>query len=331
MDSNAAKKVHRDVIETRQHVRAVDDLFNFTRVAGYGREGRCASLTAPSGCGKSTAVTALEKRLCDEAAKRGARTPLLWIKVPPNPALRKFYELLLISLNAPCGPRDTSEDRRMRILAFLKKLDIHIIILDEFQHLDNARGVDLSGVCDAVKSLMNDGRVGIIIVGMPLAEDLLGQDEQLLRRRYTAVRLFPFCDRQNPEMTTEEAIDVDFAEFKAVMKLFAEGLGCPDTDFILQDPVAFRILKYTKGTIGRLLNFIEAASDDATKRALKGIDEVAIQATVRRQNLELRSPIPPLMGDTPKSKRAKRKVSKAERQFRSSMGHFRSDKEGGAK
>lgn len=326
MDNETAQKAHLDAIDTRQYLRALADLDDFANVATRGREGRLASVIAPSGCGKSTLIQSFQKQMSDEALKRGERSPLLRVKVPPKPALRSFYESLLKALGAPCVSRDTNEDRRVRILGFLKKLGIRIVILDEFQHLGKTHGLDQMGVCDVIKSLMNDGRVGIIIVGILEAEEILEQDEQILRRRYSAIRLFPFCNRQNPELADEEAMDSEFAEFKAVMKLYAKGFGCRNVKYILQDDVAMRILGYSRGVFGRLVNFIEAACDHAKKRRLIGIDEKSIQATARLQGINLRGFHPPLVGKKPKSKRNKRKMSKDERQLRASMGQYRSDK-----
>lgn len=326
MSDETAQRAHLDAIDTRQYLRALEDLRDFANVATLGREGRLASVIAPSGCGKSTLIQSFQKQMSDEALKRGEHSPLLRVKVPPKPALRSFYESLLKALGAPCVPRDTNEDRRVRILGFLKKLGIRIVVLDEFQHLAKTHGLDQMGVCDVIKSLMNDGRVGIIIVGILEAEVILEQDEQILRRRYSAIRLFPFCDPQSPELGNEEAMDAEFGEFKAVMKHYAESFGCPDADYILQHNVATRILDLSRGVFGRLVNFIEAACHHAKERSSSGIDEEAIQATVRRQGLTPGESLPPLVGDQPKSKRAQRKMPKDERRLRASMGQFRSDK-----
>jgi len=332
---DSAKKMHRDIMETRQYRKARSDLIHLYEVATRGREGRLGSIIGPSGIGKSTLVEDFCQDISAESVKSGEKPPFLRIKVPPKPSLRSFYEHLLKALGAPCAPRDTNEDRRVRILQFIKKLGIRIIILDEFQHLAKTAGSDQMGVCDVLKSLMNDGQVGIIVVGILEAEAILQQDEQILRRRYLAIRLYPFCDPQNLPAShdNKSARSADVAEFKAVIKNYAKGFGCPDTTYILEDEVAERLLVYTRGTFGRIVNFIEASAKDATCRNKTGIDEEAICATIRSQNLNLEATYLPFGPEgspqvRARAKKPKAKMEKDERRFLSSTGHYRSDKLG---
>lgn len=324
MKNDNANNVHSTVLDTRQYTRALTTLSGFFDVATKGREGRCASITGPSGSGKSTLISAFLRLHPPRSEDGKTIRPVVYAKVPPKPSIRTFYEALLEVLGAPCLSRESNGDRRNRVLRFLKDGGTKCLIVDEFQQLASAVGTDQAGVCDTIKSLMNDGRIGIAMVGVPEAEGVIAQDEQVLRRRIATIRLRAFCDTQNPAFRGPEgaaAMTAEFLEFKGVLQEFSAGFGCPDARYICDDAVAHHLLVYTRGLFGRIVNFVEAAARDARRRDRSDIDAAAIQ-----EALQIMLPDQDAWSEVDASTKVKSrspgKMSKRERDIRAATGEF---------
>ena len=324
MDEALRKQVHAMVLDTRQFTRAMSDLERFYEVAVDGREGRCASVIGPAGSGKSTILESFVE-LHPPCTENGRPIqPVFYVKVPSNPSLQGFYDEILATLGAPTLSRETNGSRRSRLIHFLKRHGVRVLVLDEFQHLTRKVGTDRAGVCDAIKGLMNDARVGIVMAGVEESELVIQMDEQVRRRRIRNVRLRGFCDTQNPDFRRsggEELKASEFIEFRSVLNEYSKAFGCPDTDYLCSEEVASRMLAYTNGLFGWIFNLVEEASREARSRKLAGVDEDAIQTAVcallpdQVEGYEVDDA-------TSRKKKPTRKMTKSEKALRSAAGEL---------
>ncbi len=309
---------------TRQYKNALKDLTDFYDGAKSSRGGQCASIVGPSGTGKSWLVTGLAKEVRSRSADVIAFRTMITIEIPSKPSIRAFYEALLDKLGGPILPREPNGALRRRILHFLKVLGVRVIVIDEFQHLARKVGSDLYGVCDTIKSLMNEGQIGIIFVGVPEAEDVIQLDEQILTRRVMQIRIRAFCDTQNPDYQGENGDflrTADFDEFKSVLVGLSKDFGCPDAEYLVEDEVAQRVLEYTKGVFRVVDSFMRQAARNARERGKQGIDATAIREVLRLKAITTNSEVP--QSEPSKESRTRsRKMSKREKDLRSANGEF---------
>ena len=314
------------VFETRQFRRSVDDLTRFCASPTYGSDPRAASLFGDSGCGKSTVMRAIERIHPPTMLDGRTIRPLITVEIPSKPSIHAFYAALMNVLGGPILPRESNGEIRNRVLHFVKALGVRILVLDEFQHLNQKVGTDTRGVCDTIKSLMNAGRIGMIFVGTPDAETVIQTDTQILTRRAVRIRLRPFCDTQNPDfqgLNGRPALEEEFQQFQSVLHEFAVRFGCYDTTYLVDDLVAKRVLEFTGGVYRVIRHFVEAAAKDALVRNEHGIDEQAIREALR---LQAAGPNPRAFAPPAKKRWRKkpRQMSAIERKRRSANGEFTS-------
>lgn len=329
MTNTSEEAVFLTAFDTQQYIQALADLTRFFEIATNAREGRCASLIGPSGSGKSFIVTALSKKHPPTRENGKSINPILTVKIPSKPSIRSFYEALMKRLGGPILLRETNGSIRSRVLRFIKETGVRVIVLDEFQHLARKVGVDPYSICDTIKSLMDEGRIGIVFVGVPESDDVIQMDDQILTRRVMNIRLHGFCDTQNPRfhrIDGNAARVLEFQEFKSVLHEFSKGFGCPNTAFLCDDSIAANMLSHTNGVYRVIRDFVEAAANDARCRGKDGIDAAAIDEALRLKTANMKSLDLSLPGAINKSRgssqKPSRKVSKGERDLRNANGEF---------
>jgi hypothetical protein len=331
--ANASENaVFSTALSTRQYTQALNDLSYFIDIAPCGREGSGASLIGPAGSGKSTIVSALLKDHPPRSENGKTIRPILVAEVPSKPSIRSFYVALMEQLGGPVLARETNGSLRNRILRFIKETGVRVIVLEEFQHLARKVGVDSYGVCDTIKSLMNEGRIGILFVGVPEAETVVQMDDQILTRRVMAIRLYSFCDTQNPRFFGpggQAARFDEFQEFKSVLHEFSTGFGCPDTAYVCDDAVASDLLDRSNGNWRVIRQLVHAAARDAKRRGERGIDMAAISEAYRLKAILDELQLAAIGQASPdratadrRTRKAPRKISKEEKDLRNANGEF---------
>ena len=329
MNNTPEGAVFSTAFATQQYTQALGDLTRFFDIANDARDGRCASLIGPSGSGKSFIVTALSKKHPPTRENGKSVNPILTVKIPSKPSIRSFYEALMKGLGGPVLSRETNGSIRGRVLRFIKETGVRVIVLDEFQHLARKVGVDPFGICDTIKSLMDEGRIGIVFVGVPESDEVIQMDEQILTRRVMNIRLRGFCDTQSPKFHRTDgdaAMFREFQEFKSVLHEFSKGFGCPNTAYLCDDVVAKSVLAHTNGVFRVIRDFVQAAAYHARCRGRDGIDAAAIDEAIRLKEAEMRPLDLSASGAIKKSRgnsqKPSRKVPKDERDLRNANGEF---------
>jgi energy-coupling factor transporter ATP-binding protein EcfA2 len=329
MTNTPEDAVFSTAITTQQYTQALADLTRFFEIATRARDGRCASLIGPSGSGKSTIVTALSKKYPRTNENGKSINPILTVKIPSKPSIRSFYEALMKGLGGPILLRETNGSIRSRVLHFIKETGVRVIVLDEFQHLARKVGVDPYSICDTIKSLMDEGRIGIVFVGVPESDDVIQMDDQILTRRVMNIRLRGFCDTQNPKfhgLGGEESWLIEFQEFRSVLNEFSDGFGCPNTEYLCDDVVATSMLAHTNGVFRVIRDFVEAAANNARCRGRDGIDAAAIDEALRLRTANAKpldlSPSGAIKKFRGSSKKPSPKVPKDEMDLRNANGEF---------
>lgn len=272
-NSAAISRPEQRFIRTAQIKHAIEVVDDFIDMMLNSDNARLATISGDSRVGKTQISGAILESHPQIKKGDDLVIQVLWISVGAVPTIRSFYDDILEALHVPSRPRDTIGVVKQRARAFLKRLGVRVIILDEFQHLERTRGVDREGVCDTIKTLMNEG-FSIIAMGNEKLASVVEVDPQLIGRRIVDIQLYPFCDRSNPRFDLADgasAYQNEFAEYNFILKCFSEWHGCPDTSYLLKVETAKRILEVAFGLYGSTYDLIRHAARRAVKDNRKAI------------------------------------------------------------
>ena len=88
-----------------------------------------------------------------------------------------------MALGAGFPDRGSIEEKRIKLLELLRRCKTRLIILDEFQHLvERGTRPRIEAVADAIKTLINQSGIPIILVGHPLCPIRTGVQHAACRK-----------------------------------------------------------------------------------------------------------------------------------------------------
>jgi adenylate kinase family enzyme len=140
-------------------------------------------ISGESGSGKST--------LCEIVKRQFPRTvlfdrdllPALIVSVPPAATIASVAEAMLHNLGDPAPLKGNISGKTNRVITLCKACKVEVVLLDEAQHInDRGRYFTQYMVGDWLKSLIDQLKVPIFLLGLPRLERLLQVNEQLRRR-----------------------------------------------------------------------------------------------------------------------------------------------------
>ena len=180
---------------------------------GYSSEPRSMSLTGATGSGKSTIID--QYMLKHEAYETAKETsiPIFKSIIQPNTNIRDFVISVLKSLIASVsGIREDDVDDeflkgdlgsvRKRLYKYIAQAEVKIIILDEFQHLISSKDKKvLNHIADTIKTLINETKVPVVLVGTTKANAVFAENPELARRLSEKINLTPFSISDSSSMT----------------------------------------------------------------------------------------------------------------------------------
>ncbi len=272
------------LLPTNQVATAIEDIEDFIDCMKSAEKARLASVMGPTRVGKTSICEAICEAHKPVISDDETRMSVLFVSVGGTPTVRGFFDDILEAMGVPSRPRDTIGVVKRRVRTFLERFKVEILILDEFQHLKHTRGLHQEGVCDTIKSIMNEGR-SIIAMGNEDIEEVIGYDPQLMGRRILDLQLYPFCDPANPrflEADGDTARQVEFDEYNGILKHFSESLGCTDTGYILKLDVARELLRITTGLYGKTFDLVRHAARFEKRRGSAAITHDGLMHAQRR-------------------------------------------------
>jgi Cdc6-like AAA superfamily ATPase len=180
----------------------------------YSSEPRSMSLTGATGSGKSTLIEQYMLRHPATETEKETSIPIFKSIIQPNTNIRDFVISVLKSLIASVsGIRedDVHDDFlkgnlttvRKRLYKYIAHAKVKIIILDEFQHLISSKSKKvLNDIADTIKTLINETKVPVILVGTTKANAVFAENPELARRLSEKIDLTPFSISDPSSMTT---------------------------------------------------------------------------------------------------------------------------------
>lgn len=192
------------------------------------------------------------------------KVPILYFKVPVGASPKSVASQALYGLGDPNFERGTLVQLSTRLLSFVKKCKVEMIIIDEFQHLiDRDTQHVLNNASDWVKTFMEEAEVPVLICGMPESKKVFEVNYQLDRR---------FCIRQTLEAfkyrTKENQI-----EFRAFLNQVDQELPFSEPAFLADAHLSEKFYYATNGVPFYIMKILEQATVLAAKNGKDKLTE----------------------------------------------------------
>jgi type II secretory pathway predicted ATPase ExeA len=158
---------------------------------GYKHDARGIVILGRSGTGKTASVQHALANLGLPATSVGdSPRHQLFVPLRDDVTLRRLRMLISLEFGWTPKARESAEEIWQYVTQYIDRLQSHIIVLDEIQHVRAAGPKDKKSMRDALKSLVQPhrGQVVPILIGMPEFEELLNSDQQF-KRRYSVVHM----------------------------------------------------------------------------------------------------------------------------------------------
>jgi hypothetical protein len=229
---------------------AIDGLSDCVSWSAVSAEPRGALLTGIGGAGKTTVCKAILKRFpaldIVEGDSAIRTVPAFYASVPSPSTIRSLAASLLVSIGDPLSPKGSAASLTTRLAHLLKVCRTQMILLDEFHNLlaEAAAGQPHANrVCNWLRTLINETRVMVCLVGLPSCEALVSYDHQMSRRfayRYRLqdlqcgteerpgdLRGFLTAFALNSLETMQMTSELDFSEHYRALQIWAATGGSP--------------------------------------------------------------------------------------------------------
>lgn len=240
----------------------------------YSLEPQCLLLTGDTGTGKSTLVSQYLKKYPRRQTSEGSIISVFHAAIPAQASIKGVVTRLLSSLGDPSAGRGTTVNQTYRLYKLIENCKVELIILDEFQHLidENSQQV-LNTVANWVKSLINETRVPVVLIGMPWSNTILLQNPQLRRRFMVNEVLSPF------QWGDSESA----REFRLFLLLLDRALPFNVPSNLWGPEIAFRFFVASQGVIAHLMSLARRAATIAVKSSAESITLEHLSQAFKRQ------------------------------------------------
>ncbi|WP_342244721.1 TniB family NTP-binding protein [Pseudomonas sp. OTU5201] len=150
-------------------------------------------LFGPSRVGKTELIKMLMQDHPRSTLEGRCMIPVLRVTTPVNPTRRSLPEALLATLDPRKYGRSSAEQLTARARGLLELADTRVIIFDEIQHfVERSSKSAAREAADWLKVLGEEMRLTILMVGLPIAEEILNRNEQLRYRAEAPFWFYPY-------------------------------------------------------------------------------------------------------------------------------------------
>ena len=225
-----------------------------------------------TGCGKTTIARHYYESTLKSAEPGDDDLSALYVSVPSKCTPKALAEALLFAFGDPRADKGTLHNMTRRVIAYIQRKSVSLVIFDEFQHFMNRENQRVVyEASDWLKSLANEVECPFLAVGLPSTVKIIRHNEQLVRRVVANVPL-PCL----PYVTSG-----DVKRFRTLLALFAKKLPFDNPGLLVEPQISLRIHEASQGVIGRVVRLLRlvgetALRDDSRKLLIRHLD-VAIK------------------------------------------------------
>jgi Cdc6-like AAA superfamily ATPase len=136
-----------------------------------------------TGVGKSTILREYTDKFSRKIIEGNTKIPILYFRVPVGATPKSVASSMLLAMKDPNYDKGAESNQTDRILNFVEKCGVEMVIIDEFQHLiDRDTNHVLNRASDWVKKFSEDVNIPIILAGMTESKKIFRHNDQLDRR-----------------------------------------------------------------------------------------------------------------------------------------------------
>lgn len=252
--------ISNTIVEHAAFTNAIDAYDQAINAVGSMNNSIGFPLVGESRVGKTTLLTKLKNKYPAQRNEDGVVQPVVLCDVAPQPTMRGMALSLLKGLNDPTVDVDkTSGERGERALKAkaikqIRECGVKAVIFDESQHLArDPNSKSTYAATEWIKTLMDETNVVLIMAGLNSTTNLFEQNEQLLGRCRSTIRLSRF-DWQSQE---------SMLEFLGILQVFQQRMQPLEMPELIDPDIGFRFYLATGGLIGYLSKLLTQIVWDA--------------------------------------------------------------------
>jgi hypothetical protein len=219
------------------------------------------AIIGESGTGKTSVLKDFKSTHKPTRSADGMEVPILYVKVPANPAVKSLQGAIIHELGASDSDRGTEGEKERKVKILLRNTGNRMIMFDEFQHLyDRGTRRIMIHAADWLKGLIDDTRSTIVVAGLPSAQNVIEENPQLERRFLAPIHLPQFSWHNVDER--DGFCDILEVFHSAIAKEFK-------TPELHSEVMAYQFWRATEGQIACLVKILrhalrKAADEDRT-------------------------------------------------------------------
>jgi hypothetical protein len=233
------------------------------KTSKFSSEPECLYIGGPTGAGKTTVCREYVKRYPRIEEGEITKVPVLMTTIPIPATEKGMVTKILNEIGDPLAEKGSKSVQTIRLMRFIEKCDVELIILDEFQHfIDRDSEKVLRTVTDWLKVLIEDTGVPLVLLGLNggsyanHAEIIFDANPQLSRRFANRHTLQPF------KFSSEEEID----EFRTFLFMIDKSLPLEMRSGLADQDMATRFFYASDGVVAYIMKLIKRATSMILQR-----------------------------------------------------------------
>lgn len=259
------------------HRRFRESLCRIAETHHYSRENQTSDgllIKGVSGVGKSTILRHYESQFPRQQDSSGTHIPALFVQTPSSPSVKSIAHAILVSLGDPMAHRGTSTEKTEKIIGYLNRCKVEVLLLDEFHHCIYVTTASaFREVTDWLKNMMNRTHCALVLAGLPEAADVVRSNSQLWRRFSAEIDLDAFDSKD----------DSDWLEFRGLLQAFEAALPLPVEIPSHEANMARRFHVASGGRLDYVRKVLEGAVTVAVRAALPRLELCVLAAGFRER------------------------------------------------
>lgn len=119
--------------------------------------------------------------------------PIVRVVTPTRPTKKSMAEAIIAALDKRCYGRYTADQATARAIFLLKTAQVRVLLFDEIQHVvERNTAKSWYEVADWLKTLSDELRLSLLLIGLPAAREILSVNHQLRDRAITPHIIYPY-------------------------------------------------------------------------------------------------------------------------------------------
>lgn len=230
-------------------------------------------LVGAAGIGKTTIIESYAAMFPRDESTEITQVPILLVDMPSAPSVKSITEALLHNLGYRRYRSLDAERKSLILRDLLKQCGVQLIVIDNFQHLENTTSVREARRCiDWLKSLADLRGLGLVLVGLPEVEAGLNIRADIQRRFAHRIYLYPLSAE----------IEGEWDVFRGLLRSLQKLLPLPTETPLHEANLARRFWFATYGVIDYVAKLLESAVMVAQELGLECITQEVMAEAFRR-------------------------------------------------